>query len=157
MSYGKKGQRLLENFWKIWKDEYLLSLRERSQRNMKSLRIKSNAIPKVEAIVQIKEGLKRGSWKMGKIIELIKSNDGIIRAAKIALPTKNVINRPLNLLYPLECEEDQLPETSKLNCQQTDNIEDREKKDDVKERKPTRKAAQEARDKILGHSLLDEL
>ena len=41
---------------------------------------------------------------MAKITELISSNDGKIRAAKILLPTKKVLNRPLNLLYPLECD-----------------------------------------------------
>ena len=41
---------------------------------------------------------------MGKIVELITSNDGNIRAAKVLLSTRNVVNRPLNLPYPLECE-----------------------------------------------------
>ena len=41
---------------------------------------------------------------MAKITELISSNDGKIRAPKVLLPTKKVLNRPLNLLYPLECD-----------------------------------------------------
>ena len=41
---------------------------------------------------------------MAKITELISSSDGKIRAAKVLLPTKKVLNRPLNLLYPLECD-----------------------------------------------------
>ena len=36
--------------------------------------------------------------------ELISSNDGKIRGAKVLLPTMEVLNRPLNLLYPLECD-----------------------------------------------------
>ena len=39
---------------------------------------------------------------MAKFTELISSNDGKIRAAKVLLPTKKVLNRPLNLLYPLK-------------------------------------------------------
>ena len=39
-----------------------------------------------------------------KITELISSNDGTIWAAKVLLPTKKVLNRPLNLLYPFECD-----------------------------------------------------
>ena len=41
---------------------------------------------------------------MAKISELISSNDGKIRAAKVLLPTKKVLNRHLNLLYQLECD-----------------------------------------------------
>ena len=40
---------------------------------------------------------------MGKITKLISSNDGKFRTAKVLLPTKKVLKRPLNLLYPLEC------------------------------------------------------
>ena len=44
--------------------------------------------------------------KLGKIVELITSNDGNIRAAKVLLSTKNVVSRLLNLLCPLECEDE---------------------------------------------------
>ena len=33
----------------------------------------------------------------------MSSSDGKLRAAKVLLPTKKVLKRPLNLLYPLEC------------------------------------------------------
>ena len=46
----------------------------------------------------LKEDLPRGVWKMAKITELILSNDGKIRGAKVLLPTTKVLNRPLNLL-----------------------------------------------------------
>ena len=39
---------------------------------------------------------------MGKITKLIKSQDKEIRAAKVLLPTGNEVNRPINLLHPLE-------------------------------------------------------
>ena len=55
------------------------------------------------SVVLLKEDLPRGLWKMGKIIELISSSDGKFRAAKVLLPIKKVLKRPLNLLYPLEC------------------------------------------------------
>ena len=41
---------------------------------------------------------------MVKIRELISCNDGKIRVAKVFLPTKKVLKRPLNLLYPFECD-----------------------------------------------------
>lgn len=36
----------------------------------------------------------------------IKGRDQQIRAAKVCLPSKTVISRRLNLLYPIECPED---------------------------------------------------
>ena len=62
---------------------------------------------------------------MGRVTELISSSDGKFRAAKVLLPTKKVLKRPLNLRYPLECgngqeveltqDEEQLKETEEDN------------------------------------------
>ena len=57
----KKGQNLLEAFWKLWRDDYLLSLRERSQINLKPLRVEVKEIPSKGDIVQIKANLPRRS------------------------------------------------------------------------------------------------
>ena len=53
----------------------------------------------------IKEDLPRGTWKIGKIIDLPVSYDGQIRSAKIMLPSKRLIIRTINFVYPLECDE----------------------------------------------------
>ena len=47
----KKGQRLLETFWKIWRDDYLLSLRERTKLRLSSPRIQAEGKPNVGDIV----------------------------------------------------------------------------------------------------------
>ena len=49
---------------------------------------------------------------MGKITALISSNEGKIWAAKVLLPTKKVLKRPLNLLYPLKCDSGREIETT---------------------------------------------
>ena len=98
----KKGQIHLNNLWKIWRDEYLLSLRERFKNQIKTTNTLSKLYPKIGQIVHIKENLPRGAWKLGKIIKLIESEDGEIRAATLLLPTRSTVNRPINLLYPLE-------------------------------------------------------
>ena len=48
--------------------------------------------------------ISTGSWKIGKIIELLPNSEGKVRVAKVLLATKSTVNRPLNLLYPIECE-----------------------------------------------------
>jgi len=157
----KRGQRLLESFWKTWKEDYLLSLRERSRRTLKGPRIESSESPTIGTVVQVKEDLPRGSWKIGKIVELIKSNDGLVRAARVLLPTKTVINRSLKLLYPLECETEEIGETIKDNHNQltkNDNATEIQTNSETTNNKPKvkRTAAKEARDKILEQSILDE-
>ncbi|XP_071123445.1 uncharacterized protein [Mytilus edulis] len=101
----KKGQKHLNMFWKTWRDEYLLSLRERTANKLRSGRIQSKTPAKVGDIVLIKENLPRGSWKIGRICQLVVSRNGQIRSRKVMLPNKKTLNRALNMLYPIECEE----------------------------------------------------
>ena len=64
-----KGQQHLNSLWKVWKDDYLLNLRERrqTQRKVKGTRIQAAEEPKEGSIVLLKEDLPRGVWKMAKI------------------------------------------------------------------------------------------
>ncbi|XP_053407961.1 uncharacterized protein LOC128559664 [Mercenaria mercenaria] len=101
-----KGQKLLNNFWEIWKKEYLISLRERTQSELKSHRVQSSFKPSVGDVVLIKDDLPRGLWKMGKVIKLIMSNDGQYRSAKVNLSNGRTIGRTLNHLYPVEVSDD---------------------------------------------------
>eukprot|EP00112_Aurelia_sp_Birch-Aquarium-sp1_P018522 Seg443.5 transcript_id=Seg443.5/GoldUCD/mRNA.D3Y31 product="hypothetical protein" protein_id=Seg443.5/GoldUCD/D3Y31 len=51
------------------------------------------------------ENIKRGNWKMGVIIELIKGKDGIARGAKVRIGQKGkhqILTRSLQCLFPLE-------------------------------------------------------
>ena len=98
----RQGQSKLNEFWKYWYNDYLLSLRERYQSHLRQPRIKSGLTPKIGQIVHVKEDLPRSRWKMGRITHLIKSKDHEIRAANVLLPNGNIIKRPINLLYPLE-------------------------------------------------------
>ena len=82
-------QSYVNRLWKIWSNEYLLSLRERYQLSFPKGN-KDPTIPKEGDIVLIKEDLPRGSWRLGKIIELIRSRDDEIRAAKVQLASKKV-------------------------------------------------------------------
>ena len=105
LNIWKKGQKLLNMFWKIWRDEYLLSLRGRTQSTLKFRRIQSQFSPSVDDVVLIKDDIPRGCWRVGKVLRLVTSRDGCVRSAKVALPSGRVIARPLNLLYPIEVRE----------------------------------------------------
>lgn len=98
----KKGLKHLSSFWKIWRDDYLLSLRERRQIKLKQTRAKSPFTPNVGDVVLGKDDLPRGSWRLGRIQELIRSRDGLIRSARVLLPSNKIVGRPLSLLFPVE-------------------------------------------------------
>ncbi len=98
----KKGINILTEFWKVWQGEYLLSLRERYQSQLKAARVQADQPPRVGEPVLIKDDLGRGSWRMVRILELPVSKEGKLRCAMILLPSKQTTFRPLNLLYPLE-------------------------------------------------------
>ena len=117
--YGKKGQKLLNTFWKVWRDEYLLSLRERMQSTLKSGRIKSQSAPCVGNVVLIKDDLPRGCWRLGKLLSLVTSRDGQIRSAKVYLCSGGIIARPLNLLYPVEASNKCISEQNKNDHRDT--------------------------------------
>ena len=102
----KGGQRKLNEFWNLWKNDYLLSLRERTQASLNCSRKQSNHAPQIGDVVLIKEDLPRGRWKIGRIHELVKGKDQLIRSAKVVIPHRGFLHRPLSLLYPIECPED---------------------------------------------------
>jgi len=98
----KKGHNRLEQFWKLWRNGYLLSLRERFQMYLKHPRKQSQLSPSQGDIVLVKEDLPRGRWKLAKIVQLHQGIDGRVRSAQIMLPSSKLTTRPLSCLYPLE-------------------------------------------------------
>ena len=111
---------IFEHFWKRWKREYLLELRE-SHRHAKHPPEKSHCSPiAVGEMVLVHEDRKpRGFWKLAKVVSLITGADGITRDAVVKIPSSVgrpiTLRRPLQLLYPLEvsrCDGDVMPLTS---------------------------------------------
>lgn len=70
---------------------------------------KSRGNPQIsvgDMIIVHDEGLPRSFWKLGRIKDLIVGKDGRARGATVSIAGKNrrftSLNRPLQLLYPLE-------------------------------------------------------
>ena len=101
----KKGQKLLNMFWKMWRDDYLLSLRERTQNTHKSGRVQAHFTPNIGDGVVLKENVPRGCWRLGKLVKLVSSRDELIRSAKVLLSSGRIVGRHLNLLCPIEVSE----------------------------------------------------
>ncbi|MCP3663039.1 MAG: DDE-type integrase/transposase/recombinase [Gammaproteobacteria bacterium] len=103
LRFWTTSQTELDQFWTLWQQEYLASLRERFQHSHHHSRIVSKYSPHVGDIVLVGDSnLPRGHWKYGRITQLNSSNDGAIRSAELLLPNHNRLKRSLNMLYPLE-------------------------------------------------------
>ena len=126
------------------------------QTKLKGPRVQSPYTANVGNVVLIKDDLPRGSWSLGRIQELIKSRDGQCRSARVLLASNKVIGRPLNLLYPIECQATEMNRDSQnQNKQQIADKQnvaevqiDRMDSGDGDSRRPKRLAESTARDRI---------
>ena len=81
---------MLEHFWLRWTKDYLLSLREYTT----SHKAKGSQQPSINDIVIIyDEKQPRQRWRLGKIIELVKSKDKNIRSAKVLIGRTKMLLR----------------------------------------------------------------
>ena len=118
----------LNHFWKHWRSEYLADLRESHRYQKKSCGNPQVAVGDV--VIVHEEGLRRSFWKLGCIYELIVGRDGETRGATVKIAGKSCcftyLNRPLQLLYPLEVHSTDLKNTPQTpqECESRDKAED---------------------------------
>jgi hypothetical protein len=98
----KVSQNKLIKFWELWQNQYLQSLLENRNQSIHQPFLKSNLIPKIGEIVLVKTDSNRVNWLTGSIVELIKSKDELIRAAKVRLASGKCVTRAIAQLHPLE-------------------------------------------------------
>ena len=104
--------RILDQFWVRWRDEYLLQLRERYHvtDNVGVARV---PIPG-EVVLVHDENHPRTMWRLGRVSELIVGTDGQTRGATLEVSTNGKLStlcRSISRLYPLKVE----PKTSTDN------------------------------------------
>ncbi|KAK6765258.1 hypothetical protein RB195_025261 [Necator americanus] len=99
------SNRITEQFWQQWQQQYLTSLREKHLRDVTTKR-GSRIPPKEGQVVLICDALQsRYTWKMGRVDGLIRNNEGTVREASVLLPSRRRIRRPPNLLVLLELDD----------------------------------------------------
>ena len=92
----KHAQFIADQFWKRWTREYLPMLRQR-QKHLKTHR----NLREGDIVVVSGHPIPRSHWMLGRIVEAMPGDDGIVRRAKVK--TKNsVITRPVTKLCLLE-------------------------------------------------------
>ena len=101
----KHLSKTLADFWRRWKTEYLLELRE-GHRYYPPPKGTDNPISAGDVVLVHDENLPRGLWRLGRIKELLPGADGNVRSAVVRIVSKGgnptLVNRPVQRLYPLE-------------------------------------------------------
>ncbi|VDK40164.1 unnamed protein product [Cylicostephanus goldi] len=107
-------------FWKVWREQYLTSLREQHRTRMSGQR-GSSLNPKEGAIVLLMDPIMpRNDWRMAKITKVNASSDGAVRELELITSTKRTIKRPVNLVVPLEIQDEETapPQDTENNTNQ---------------------------------------
>ena len=96
---------VINHFWKRWRNEYLLELRD-SHRQNRGESHPSNPIRVGDVISVHDESLPQGLWRIAKVQDVITGRDRKIRGAVVKIFAKDrqptLLHRPLQLLYPME-------------------------------------------------------
>ena len=94
MQHLKK--KTVDDFWRRWRSEYLLELRESHRHPGQT----------GDIVIVHDEAHPRGLWKLGKDEKLITGADGHTRGAAVRVLSSgqhlSVLKRPIQRLYPLE-------------------------------------------------------
>ena len=94
---NKRLREAKNHSWKRWRHEYVHSLMETHRITRKTAKI-----PDIGEIVLIVADEKnRGEWKKEKVVRHIRGKDGVVRGLSL-LHKGHHIDRPLNLVFPLE-------------------------------------------------------
>ena len=90
----RRVQHIINEFWSRWKHEYLQSLQVRSkwQKHRRNFR--------VDDIVIVKEDGPRNEWRLGQIIEVNTSTDGLVRSVRF-VTSSGQYERPINKIVLL--------------------------------------------------------
>ena len=96
-------RKVLSHFIKKWQREYLLNLLEAHRPKGAN---KEPSINVGDVVLLRNEQSKRSFWKLCRVVELLKSKDGAVHAAKVQVGSsgggKKVLRRALNFPVPLE-------------------------------------------------------
>ncbi|XP_066268539.1 uncharacterized protein [Branchiostoma lanceolatum] len=96
----KQTQYIADLFWKRWVKEYLPTLQGRQKWG------KQRRNFTVGDLVLLKdENNPRGQWPMGKVVEVVRGSEGLVRHVKVKTQ-HNILERPIDKLCPI-LEEDQ--------------------------------------------------
>ena len=138
----KRVKQKREHAWQRWKTEYVHSLIEHHRVNRGE-----NACPEVgEMVLVVGEEKNRAEWKRGRVLELIKGKDNVVRGVKI-LTKGHTIDRPLPLVCSLELKQVGAQGEKQVGAQDENQVGAQERRmNEIEQRRSSRRAAKDAND-----------
>ena len=95
--WWKQIQYLANVFWRRWLREYLPTLQQRNKWQREQQDVKIDDI-----VIVADDHTSRGQWPLGRVIEVIRSRDSLIRSCVIKTKESKFL-RPVTKLCILEC------------------------------------------------------
>ena len=96
--------KIIDQFWKRWRKEYLLELREAHRYGGRTLN--TSPLAPDDIVLVHDDNRPRGFWRLARVRSLIKGTDGQVRGAVLASLSAGgrriTLRRPLQRLYPVE-------------------------------------------------------
>ncbi|PAV78070.1 hypothetical protein WR25_09266 [Diploscapter pachys] len=129
-----ESEKMIGKFWTEWEESYLTELKEKHRKRMNTR--KSAAIqPQIGHVVLVMdENQEKGLWKLARILKLDESADGQIRSAQIRIgATGNVVQKPINLLVPLEISQTDESQTTSESDEEKSESSNNSKQNQVNE------------------------
>ena len=81
----RRVQYLLEQFWCRWRREYVSEIAKRSKWHTPRRNLHQDDI-----VLIVDEGSPRNEWNMGRVLNPIQSNDGLVRKATVLVGSRNL-------------------------------------------------------------------
>lgn len=89
-------QKLVQQFWSQWHDEYLASLQQRRKWIARSENLKLN-----DMVIVKNENMPPATWALGRVVAIHSGQDGLVRSATIRMGF-NEANKPTYLKRPVQ-------------------------------------------------------
>ena len=149
---------IINHFWKRWSREYLLELRDAHRR--RNPRKTDRALVVGDIVVVHDQDLPRGCWKLAQVQSLITGRDGVVRGAVLKVASSKgpptTLQRPLQLLYPLEISSEPLVTATTTEPQEEASDEQSSHSDTPEERNQAACSRPQRRAAIRGRQLVRE-
>ena len=95
----RQAQYLADQFWRRWVREYRPLLQERQKWTTRRRDLQVN-----DVVLTLDERLPRGSWPMGRVLEVVRSQDGLVRQVKVKTESGTYVRPVQKLCLLLETE-----------------------------------------------------